>query len=258
MKILLDKFSLRGQVGVVTGGGQGLGRVFSLAFAEAGASVVVAELNPDTGPKTVKEIETYEGEALFVKTDVRERTSINAMVEKTVKRFGHLDFLMNNAGIVKWCPAESVTENDWREVIDVNLNGLFYCSQAAAKQMIQQKSGCIINIASMSGYIVNRPQSQASYNASKAAVIHLTRSLATEWAQYNIRVNAIAPGYMDTAMTHKAFEDPAYGPIWTDGIPMGRPGRPEELAPLAVFLASEASSYVTGSTILIDGGYTSW
>jgi NAD(P)-dependent dehydrogenase (short-subunit alcohol dehydrogenase family) len=166
---------------------------------------------------------------------------------------------MNNAGITKWCPAESVIEEDWKEVMDVNLNGLFYCSQAAARQMIkQQRGGRIINIASMSGYIVNRPQPQASYNTSKAAVIHLTKSLAAEWAPYNIRVNAIAPGYMDTAMTHKAFEDPAYGPIWTDSIPMRRPGRPEELAPLAVFLASEASSYVTGSTILIDGGYTAW
>jgi NAD(P)-dependent dehydrogenase (short-subunit alcohol dehydrogenase family) len=258
MGALLDKFSLKGQVGVVTGGGQGLGKVFSMAFAEAGANVVVAELNPDTGPETAKEIETKGGEALFIETDVKNRISVEAMIEKTVERFGRLDFLMNNAGIVRWGPAESVTEKDWREVIDVNLNGLFYCSQAAGKQMIKQRSGRIINIASMSGYIVNRPQPQASYNTSKAAVIHLTRSLAAEWAPYNIRVNAIAPGYMDTAMTHKSFDDPAYGPTWIDSIPMRRPGKPEELALLAIFLASEASSYVTGSTILIDGGYTIW
>ena len=258
MGTLLDKFSLKEQVGIVTGGGQGLGKVFSLAYAEAGASVVVAELNQETGSETAREIEANGGKALFIETDVRTRISIEAMVEKTIERFGHIDFLMNNAGITKWCPAESVTEKDWREVMDVNLNGLFYCSQAVARQMIKQLSGRIINIASMSGYIVNRPQPQASYNTSKAAVIHLTRSLAAEWAPYNIRVNAIAPGYMDTAMTHKAFEDPAYGPIWTDGIPMRRAGRPEELAPLAIFLASEASSYVSGSTILIDGGYTAW
>ena len=255
---IIDKFSLKNQVGIVTGGGQGLGKVFSLAFAEAGADIVVAELNPETGPETVREIEAIGRKALFVETDVKSRLSIEAMVEKTVEDFGRIDFLMNNAGIVKWCPAESVTEKDWRDVIDVNLNGLFYCCQAVARKMIEQKSGRIINIASMSGYIVNRPQLQASYNASKAAVIHLTRSLAVEWAAYNIRVNAIAPGYMDTAMTHKAFEDPSYGPIWTDGIPMRRLGRPEELTPLAVFLASEASSYVTGSTFLIDGGYTAW
>ncbi len=258
MGALLDKFSLKGQIGVVTGGGQGLGKVFSLAFAEMGAKVVVAELNPDTGPETTKEIETNGGEALFVETDVKNRLSIEAMVEKTVERFGHLDFLVNNAGITKWCPAESVTEKDWEDVINVNLNGLFYCSQAAGRQMIKQRRGRIINIASMSGYIVNHPQPQASYNTSKAAVIHLTRSLAVEWAPYNIRVNAIAPGYMDTAMTHKAFDDPAYGPTWIESIPMRRPGKPEELAPLAIFLASEASSYVTGSTILIDGGYTAW
>lgn len=255
---IVDMFSLKDQVGIVTGGGQGLGKAFSLAFAEAGADIVVAELNSKTGPETVKEIENIGRRALFVETDVRQRLSVEAMVEKTIERFNHLDFIMNNAGVVKWCPAESISEKDWREVIDVNLNGLFYCSQAAAHEMIKQRCGCIINIASMSGYIVNRPQPQASYNASKAAVIHLTRSLAAEWAPYNIRVNAIAPGYMDTAMTHKAFEDPVYGSIWTDGIPMRRPGRPEELAPLAIFLASSASSYVTGSTILVDGGYTVW
>jgi NAD(P)-dependent dehydrogenase (short-subunit alcohol dehydrogenase family) len=255
---IIDKFSLKNQVGVVTGGGQGLGKVFSRAFAEAGADVVVAELNHETGPETAKEVKKMGRNSLFVETDVTSRLSVEAMVEKTLDRFGRLDFIMNNAGIVKWCPAEDVTENDCKAVIDVNLNGVFYCCQAAAKQMIKQKSGRIINIASMSGYIVNRPQPQASYNASKAAVIHLTRSLAAEWARHNIRVNAIAPGYMDTAMTHKSFEDPAYGPIWTDETPMRRPGRPEELAPLAIFLASEASSFVTGSTILIDGGYTAW
>ncbi len=253
---LLDKFSLKDQVGVVTGGGQGLGKVFCLAFAEVGADVVVAELNNATGSQTSKEIKEMGSNSLFIQTDVANRLSVEAMIEKTVEKYGCLDFIVNNAGITKWCPAEDVTEQDWNLVIDINLNGLFYCCQAAARQMIKQHGGQIINIASMSGYIVNYPQAQASYNASKAAVIHLTRSLAVEWAPHNIRVNAIAPGYMDTAMTHKAFEDPAYGPIWTAGIPMHRPGKPEELAPLAIFLASEASSYVTGSTILIDGGYT--
>jgi NAD(P)-dependent dehydrogenase (short-subunit alcohol dehydrogenase family) len=211
-----------------------------------------------TGTETSKEVEAIGRTSFFVETDVTNRLSVEALVEKTLDGFGRLDFIMNNAGIVKWCPAEDVTVMDWRAVIDVNLNGVFYCCQAAAKPMIKQRRGRIINIASMSGYVVNRPQQQASYNASKAAVIHLTRSLAAEWAQHNIQVNAIAPGYMDTAMTHKAFEDPVYGPTWIDGIPMRRPGRPEELAPLAIFLASEASSYVTGSTILIDGGYTAW
>jgi NAD(P)-dependent dehydrogenase (short-subunit alcohol dehydrogenase family) len=140
----------------------------------------------------------------------------------------------------------------------VNLNGLFYCCQAVGRHMIERGGGRIINISSMSGLIVNRPQPQSSYNASKAAVIHLTRSLAVEWAPHNIRVNAIAPGYMDTPMARPFFDDPQYGGLWIDAIPMKRPGRPEELAPVAVFLASEASSYVTGTTIVIDGGYTAW
>ena len=256
--MILDKFSLDGQVGIVTGGGQGLGKVFCRAFAEVGADVVVAELNPETGPETVHEIESMGRRSLFVQTDVRNRASVQQMVEEVLAQFGRIDFLMNNAGIVKWCEAENVPEEDWRDVIDVNLNGLFFCSQAVAKHMIERGKGCIINIASMSGLIANRPQPQTSYNASKAAVIHLTKSLAAEWAPYNIRVNAIAPGYMDTPMARPFFEDPKYGGLWMDAIPMKRPGKPEELAPAAVFLASEASSYVTGSTIVIDGGYTTW
>jgi len=256
--MLLDKFSLDGQVGIVTGGGQGLGKVFCRAFAEVGADVVVAELNAETGPATVLEIESMGRRSLFVQTDVRDRASVQQMVDKALAQFGRIDFLMNNAGITKWCAAESVPEDDWRDVIDVNLNGLFFCSQAVARHMIDRGKGCIVNIASMSGLIANRPQPQASYNASKAAVIHLTKSLAAEWAPHNIRVNAIAPGYMDTPMARPFFQDPKYGGLWMDAIPLKRPGTPEELAPVAVFLASQASSYVTGSTIVIDGGYTVW
>jgi len=254
--MILDKFSLAGQVGIVTGGGQGLGQVFCRAFAEAGADIVVAELNPETGPGTVREIQALGRRALFVPTDIRRRDSIEAMVAATLAEFGKIDFLMNNAGIVKWQPAEEVSEADWREVIDVNLNGLFFCCQAVGRHMIARKSGRIINIASMSGQIVNFPQTQASYNASKAAVIHLTKSLAAEWAPYNIRVNSIAPGYMDTPMARPFFANPHYGDPWLAAIPMKRPGQPEELGPLAVFLASEASSYVTGACMVIDGGYT--
>jgi NAD(P)-dependent dehydrogenase (short-subunit alcohol dehydrogenase family) len=257
--MVLERFSLAGKVGVVTGGGQGLGRVFCHAFAEAGADVVVAEISPETGPRTVSEIQERGRRGLFVETDVRSRDSIASMVHASLDEFGHIDFLMNNAGITLWCPAEDVEEADWRQVMDVNLNGLFFCSQAVAQHMIERgNGGCIVNIASMSGLIVNFPQNQTSYNTSKAAVIHLTKSLAAEWAPYGIRVNAIAPGYMSTPMAQPFFEDPAYGGVWMPAIPMKRPGQPEELGPLAVFLASEASSYVTGSTIVIDGGYTIW
>lgn len=256
--MILDKFSLKGQVGIVTGGGQGLGKAFCLAFAEAGADIVIADINPETGPKTAEEIQTKGRRAIFVETDVCKRESIQAMVEKTIEEFGKIDFLMNNAGVVNWCEAEQIREEDWMNVMNVNLNGLFYCCQEVGKQMIKQGGGRIINIASMSGLIVNRPQCQASYNASKAAVIHLTKSLATEWAQYNIRVNSISPGYMEGPLAAPLMKDPNYGPVWMDCIPMHRPGKPEELCPVAVLLASEASSYMTGANVVIDGGYTAW
>jgi NAD(P)-dependent dehydrogenase (short-subunit alcohol dehydrogenase family) len=255
---LLETFSLAGQVGIVTGGGQGLGRTFCHAFAEAGADVVVAEINPETGPRTVAEVEALGQRAHFIETDVRDRASVAAMVDEAVATFGKIDFLMNNAGIVQHREAEKVEEEDWRDVLDVNLTGLFFCCQAVGRHMIERQRGCIINIASMSGLIVNYPQCQASYNASKAAVIQLTKSLAAEWAPYHIRVNAIAPGYMNTAMARPFFEDPDYGGVWIEAIPMKRPGEPEELGPAAVFLASEASSYVTGETLVVDGGYTIW
>ena len=256
--MIMDRFSLDGQVGVVTGGGQGLGRTFCHAFAEAGADVVIAELNPTTGPQVAEEIEAQGRQALFIETDVRQMESVEAMVAQALAHFGRIDFLMNNAGIVQHLEAEEVTPEEWRDVLDVNLNGVFFCSQAVGRHMIQERRGRIINIASMSGLIVNRPQCQASYNTSKAAVIHLTKSLAAEWAQHNVRVNAIAPGYMKTAMAEPFFDDHEYGGVWIDGIPMGRPGNPEELGPVAIFLASEASSYMTGATVVVDGGYTLW
>jgi NAD(P)-dependent dehydrogenase (short-subunit alcohol dehydrogenase family) len=256
--MVLDRFSLQGQVGVVTGGGQGLGKVFCQAFAEAGADIVVAEVNPETGLAAARALRETGRRALFVETDVRSPASVRTMVESALHEFGQIDFLMNNAGITKWAPAEDVATQDWMDVIDVNLSGVFYCSQAVAQHMIEHGGGRIINIASMSGLIANRPQPQASYNASKAAVMHLTKSLAAEWAPHNIRVNAIAPGYMDTPMAQPFFEDPQYGGVWIDAIPMKRPGQPEELAPIAVLLASEASSYMTGTTVVVDGGYTIW
>ncbi|MGC9468768.1 MAG: SDR family NAD(P)-dependent oxidoreductase [Anaerolineae bacterium] len=256
--MVLETFSLEGQVGIVTGGGQGLGKTFCHAFADAGADIVVAELNPETGPVTAKEIEAKGRRSLFVETDVRDQGSVDAMVEEALGTFGKIDFLMNNAGIVQHLEAEKVKADDWRNVIEVNLTGVFFCCQAVGRHMIERRKGRIINIASMSGMIVNYPQAQASYNASKAAVIHLTKSLAAEWAPHNVRVNAIAPGYMNTAMARPFFDDPEYGGVWIKAIPLGRPGEPEELGPVAVFLASEASSYMTGATVVVDGGYTIW
>ena len=256
--MILDSFSLAGRVGIVTGGGQGLGKTFCRAFAEAGADIVVAEINPETGPETAAEIADMGRRSLFVPTDVSDRSSVQAMVDTALSTFGKIDFLMNNAGIVQHLEAEDVQPEDWRRVLDVNVTGVFFCCQAVGRHMIERRQGSIINISSMSGLIVNVPQAQASYNASKAAVIHLTKSLASEWAPYHIRVNAIAPGYMNTAMARPFFEDPAMGGVWINAIPMKRPGEPEELAPAAIFLASPASSYMTGSTLVVDGGYTIW
>jgi len=254
--MVLDQFSLAVQVGIVTGGGQGLGWAFCQAFAEAGADLVIAELNPEKGKQSAERIRTMGREALFVQTDIRKKDDIDGMVARSLAKFGKIDFLMNNAGVALWRAAEDMSVEEWQNMMDVNLNGLFFCCQAVGKHMITRQSGRIINIASMSGVIVNTPQPQAAYNTSKAAVIHLTKSLAVEWAQHGIRVNAIAPGYMATPMAKPFFDDPQFGSVWMNLTPMKRPGQPEELGPLAVFLASEASSFITGTTILIDGGYS--
>jgi NAD(P)-dependent dehydrogenase (short-subunit alcohol dehydrogenase family) len=254
--MIKNPFDLSGQTAVVTGAGQGLGLEFALALANAGANVVVAEINEETGAQAEAQIQGLGREALHVHTDVREIESVEALTRRSVEHFGRIDILVSNAGITIWGAAESLPLEDWHGVVDVNLNGVYYCCRAFGAVMIGQKCGSIINIASMSGLVANVPQLQASYNATKAAVIHLTRSLAVEWAHHNVRVNAISPGYMDTPMARPFLADPKYGGVWMDRIPMGRPGRPEELGPLCVFLASEASSYMTGSNVVIDGGYT--
>jgi NAD(P)-dependent dehydrogenase (short-subunit alcohol dehydrogenase family) len=254
--MVLEQFSLAGKTGIVTGGGQGLGRVFCQAYAEAGADLVIAEFNPKTGEEAAEEMRSMGRQALYIQTDVRKKDSVDAMVAQAVAKFGKIDFIMNNAGIAQWVEAEKMSEQDWRNMMDVNLNGLFFCCQAAGRHMIERREGAIINIASMSGLIVNLPQPQSAYNTSKAAVIHLTKSLAWEWAKYNVRVNAIAPGYMSTPMAQPFFQDPKYGGVWMEAIPMKRPGEPSELAGVALLLASAASSYMTGATVVVDGGYT--
>jgi len=254
--MLKDPFNLAGKVAMVTGAGQGLGLEFALALASAGADVVVAEINADTGPAAVAEIEKLGRKAMFVQTDVTDMASVESAVAAAVAALGRVDVMVNNAGITIWGDAESIDLGDWHKVVDVNLHGVYYCCRAVAKVMIAAGGGSIINIASMSGSIVNVPQSQSSYNVTKAAVIHLTKSLAVEWARHNIRVNSISPGYMDTPMAAPFFADPKCGGVWMDRIPMGRPGRPEELGPLCVYLASDGSSYMTGNDLIIDGGYT--
>ena len=254
--MLADPFNLSGKLAIVTGAGQGLGYEMALALANAGADIVVAELKAETGSKAAADIEAMGRRGRFVQTDVTDVASVGDLVATVLGEFGKIDVLVNNAGIVMWDKAEDVKLGDWHKVIGVNLHGLFICCQAAGRAMIERGGGSIINIASMSGVVVNVPQCQVAYNSSKAAVIHLTRSLAVEWAPRGIRVNSISPGYMETPMSKPLLKDPDYGPVWMKRIPMGRPGRPEELGPTVVYRASEASSYVTGSNMVVDGGYT--
>ncbi|NMB47073.1 MAG: SDR family oxidoreductase [Firmicutes bacterium] len=252
-------FDLMGKVAVVTGGAQGLGLAMGQALANAGANLVIMDINLEKSKVEAKKIKTEYGvQTLALRADVRNQKEVEGVVAEVAKRFGKLDIFVNNAGICKNIKAEEMSLEDWQEVIDINLTGVFIGCQAAGKQMLKQGSGSIINIASMSGSIVNVPQPQCSYNASKAGVMHLTKSLASEWAEHNIRVNSISPGYMKTAMTVETLKTDMAKDYWMYLTPMQRPGLPHELGGAVVYLASDASSFVTGADLMIDGGYTIW
>jgi len=254
---VLSMFDLKGEKAIVTGGGQGLGREMALALAEAGADVAVVQRRVEVAEQTAEEIRKLGRDSFAMKVDVRKAEDIKNMVAVAKDRFGKIDILINNAGIGQGIPALDMSEEDWDNMIDIHLKGTFLCSQMVGREMVKQKKGSIINISSMSGFIVNRPQPQAHYNTAKAGIAHLTKSLAMEWAKYNIRVNAIAPGYIRTSMTAHSLNT-EMADEWLSLTPMGRVGEPYEIKGLALFLASKASSFVTGSVILIDGGYTCW
>lgn len=257
---VLDLFSLKGKLAVVTGAAQGLGKAMAEAMADCGADIAVLDLNVDKAGETAKYIaDTYHVKSKAFKVNVADAKSCQAAVQEVCKEWDHIDVLLNNAGICINEDAENVPLENWHKVIDINMNGVWYMSQAVGRIMIKQEGGNIINVSSMSGFIVNDPQGQVSYNTSKAGVAHMTKSLAAEWVKYGIRVNSIAPGYMDTELVHKTYvEDGPWARRWNSMTPMKRPGKPEELGPLAVYLASDASTFMTGSVILIDGGYTIW
>lgn len=251
---VLDSFSLDGRRVLVTGGNRGLGRAFALALAEAGADVAIAARDEALNAKAVGELEARGRRALAVRADITVRADVTRMVAEVTEAFGGIDVLVNNAGIAIHRPALEVPVEEWQQVLDLNLTALWNTSTAVARGMIDAGGGVIVNVGSMSAQIVNRPQMQASYNASKAAVHHLTRSLAAEWAQHNIRVNAIAPGYVKTEMA--PVDRPEFRQNWILDAPQQRYATPEEIAPSVVYLASPASSFMTGSVLLIDGGYS--
>lgn len=255
---ILSSYKLSKQKAIVTGASRGLGQAIAMALAEAGADVVITfNVNADMAEKTAMEVEKFGRKAIVVKVDVSKSNEVNQLIEKTVRAFGRIDILVNNAGINKRVPAEQMSENDWRKVINVDLTGVFLCSQAAGREMIKQKSGKIINIASISGMIANNRITQTAYCAAKAGVILFTKALAMEWAKYNIRVNSISPGWMRTSLVESEFiaNKEKYQEI-IENIPMKRFGKPKELGPAVVYLASEASSFVTGENLVIDGGHT--
>lgn len=253
---VLDRFSMAGRTSVVTGSTRGLGRAFARALAEAGSNIVVVGRDRDAAAEVEAELSELGVGVLTVIADVTQRADIERLLAETVERFGRADVLVNNAGACIHKPALEVTDSDWRDVMNVNLDGLWIASQVFGRHLIEQGGGSIVNVGSMSASIVNRPQWQPAYNASKAAVHHLTRSLAAEWAPMNVRVNAIAPGYMHTDMS--PIDDPAFHRYWIEDAPQQRAGEPDELGPAMVFLASDASSFMTGSVLTIDGGYSAF
>jgi NAD(P)-dependent dehydrogenase (short-subunit alcohol dehydrogenase family) len=255
---VFEVFDLTGQVAVVTGAGRGIGRNIATHLARAGANIAVAEIEVEAGQECLAEIKSLGRDGLLVSTDVRQSSSVQAMADQVISHFGQIDILVNNAGIARNTAAEATPDEEWLNIIDVNLNGVFWCCRAVGRHMLERRQGAIVNIASMSGIIANKPQPQAAYNASKAAVIMLTKSLATEWADRGVRVNAVSPGYIGTEMTQMGMNNPEWKHTWLEMTPIGRVGEPQEIAQAAWYLASDAARFVTGTNLVVDGGYTCW
>jgi NAD(P)-dependent dehydrogenase (short-subunit alcohol dehydrogenase family) len=251
---VMSRFDLTGRSAVVTGATRGLGRAFARALAEAGADIVVVGRDEVAAAEVEKELAEIGRRSCTVIADITSRPEVERVLAMAVERFGAVDVLVNNAGACIHRPALEVTDEEWRHVMDVNLDALWTACQVFGRHMVERGSGSIVNIGSISGQIVNRPQWQPAYNASKAAVHQLTRSLAAEWGPVGVRVNALAPGYIKTDMA--PVDEPQYRRYWIEDAAQQRYATPEELGPAMVFLASDASSFVTGSVLVIDGGYT--
>jgi NAD(P)-dependent dehydrogenase (short-subunit alcohol dehydrogenase family) len=251
---IIDSFSLVGKKAVITGGARGIGGTCALALAEAGADIAVLDLLD--GSQTVKAVKALGRDAFALQVDVTAEDQVNNAFDTIKEKFGRIDVVFSNAGIAHCVKCEEMTFEEWRKVMSIDIDSMFLVNRAAARIMIADGTGgSIINTGSMSGIIVNYPQEQVAYNAAKAGVIHLTKSLACEWAKYNIRVNSISPGYICTDMTpptsNKAWMD-----TWFAMGPAKRLGNPQELAGAVLYFAGHASTFTTGANLVIDGGYS--
>ena len=254
MSYLERLFGLKGKTAFVTGGAQGIGKVVALGMANCGMDVAIIDVNKEKAEEVADQIAKLGVKSLALAIDVTSVQEVDKMMAVIIAKFGKLDVAFNNAGIVNNIPSESIDYADWKKVIDVNLSGVFLTAQAAGRQMIIQGGGSIINTASMSGHIVNRPQTQSAYNASKAGVIQLTKSLAVEWAPYKIRVNCISPGYIRTEMTLQVRQD--LQDSWMQQSVTPAMGTPEDLVGGVLYLASNAAAFTTGEDLVMDGAFT--
>ncbi|WP_428423560.1 SDR family NAD(P)-dependent oxidoreductase [Pararhizobium sp.] len=249
-------FRLDGKVAVVTGAARGIGRAVAERLAAAGAHVVIADRDTAEAAVATSAIKQAGGKASAVALDVTDRDQIAEVVERLYAAHDRIDILVNNAGIVRNAPAAEMSLDDWKSVIDIDLGGVFHSSQAFGRRMIADGRGAIVNISSICGEVTVYPQPQVSYNAAKAGVNLLTKSLAVEWAKLGVRVNAVAPGYVGTELTLRGRSNEEWFGTWMRMTPMGRLGEPREIANAVLFLAADASSYITGTVLTVDGGYT--
>ncbi len=260
-KPILDRFRLDGRTALVTGAGQGIGRAYAHALGEAGAAVAIVDINSVAAEAVVAELQAKGIDALAVTADVTQPEQVQAMVDAVLARWGRLTIAVNNAGVGMWYAAESMPVEEWNRVLNLNLHAVFLCAQAEGRVMLEAGYGKIINTASMSAHIVNTPQQQVAYNTSKAGVLHMTRSLAAEWAPRGVRVNSISPGYTRTELVEKLLASPegkSMAPEWLKRTPMGRMGEVTDLQGAVVYLACEASDFMTGHDMIVDGGYCTW
>jgi len=257
---VLKWFNLEGRAAVITGAGRGLGRAMALALAGAGAHVSIWDVNQEDVESAAADITASGGTALPLVVDVTNSQQVEKAIEQVVREFGGLHAIVNNAGVTSGSPFEELSEEDWARVLGVNLTGMFLCAKYAGRQMIKQgRGGSVINVASISGLVGNRGGNNTHYCTTKGGAIALTRSLAVEWAPHRIRVNAIAPGYFVTPMTDRLKNrDAEFYQELIDRVPLGRFGQPEDLAGAVVFLAGDASTFVSGHILVVDGGYTAW